>query len=368
MVILQLTGMVSTHYGAKEHYFVEFARACNKQGARCVLQFEVMPRNLSYLEDLKNAGAEIVILNTGASRLKSIIKIIMLIRSLRPTIVETHFVDRMTRILVPFIARFMDVQKCVAFVRNLPRKKKFILRQCYNSYDLVFAISEAVAIYLVERGVRPEIVHPHYWGLLGLREKDSQIGIKFRKEFGIPLDALVTGIIAFDTPFKGLDILLEAFSHVLKTHPYNHLLMIGVDHGKSGLPEMAERLGISANVHWAGIRDEGWKLLNAVDIYVQPSIDSEGLPNAVAEAMALKLPVVGTKVSGIPEAVIDGETGILVTPGSAEELGIALNSLINDPERRRAMGEAGHKRYLDKFDGEASIRKLTGHYFLNEKT
>lgn len=368
MIILQLTGMVSTHYGAKEHYFVEFARACNTLGARCVLQLEVMPQNKTYLEDLKNAGAEVVILDTGASRLKSIIKIGMLIRSLRPAIVETHFVDRMTRIIVPFIARFMGVRICVAFVRNLPRKKKLILRQCYNRYDLVFAISEAVADYLVKKGVHPGIVHPHYWGLLGLREKDSQLRAKFREEFGIPLDTVAIGIIAFDTPFKGLDILLGAFSHLLKVHPDAHLLMIGVDHGKSRLPEMAERLGISGNTHWAGIRDEGWKLLNAVDIYVQPSIDSEGFPNAVAEAMALKLPVVGTKVSGIPEAVIDGETGILVEPRSIEDLGAALKSLINDPERRRTMGEAGYKRYLEKFDGEASIRKLIGHYFLSEKT
>jgi glycosyltransferase involved in cell wall biosynthesis len=363
MIILQLTGMVSTHYGAKEQYFVEFARACSEKGARCVLQFEVMPQNLAYLEDLKNAGAEVVIMDTGTGRLKSIFKICILIRSLRPGIVETHFVDRMTRILVPVIARFMGASKCVAFVRNLPRRKKFILRQCYNRYDLVFAISEAVANYLIEKGVRSEIVHPHYWGLLGLREKDLQLLAKFREEFGIPLDAVAMGIIAFDTPFKGLDILLDAVSRVIKTQPNTHLIMIGVDHEKSRLPAMAEMLGISNNIHWAGIRDEAWKLLNAVDIYVQPSIDSEGLPNAVVEAMALKLPVVGTKVSGIPEAVIDGETGILVKPGDPQELAAALTDLINNPLKRTGMGEAGHKRYLEKFDGNTSIRKLLSHYF-----
>jgi glycosyltransferase involved in cell wall biosynthesis len=363
MIILQLTGMVSTHYGAKEQYFVEFARACNKKGAKCVLQLEVMPQNLAYIKDLKNAGAEVIIMDTDASRLKSIFKICMLICSLRPGIVETHFVDRLTRILVPVIARFMGTNKCIAFVRNLPRKKKLILRQCYNSYDLVFAISEAVANYLIKKGVRPEIVHPHYWGLLGLREKDMQLLAKYREEFGIPLDAVTIGIIAFDTPFKGLDILLDAVSRVLKTHPDTHLIMIGVAPEKSRLPAMAEMLGISNNVHWAGIRDEAWKLLNAADIYAQPSIDSEGLPNAVAEAMALKLPVVGTKVSGIPEAVIDGETGILVKPGDPQELAAALTDLINNPLKRTVMGEAGHKRYLEKFDGNASIRKLISHYF-----
>jgi glycosyltransferase involved in cell wall biosynthesis len=363
MIILQLTGMVSTHYGAKEQYFVEFARACSEKGARCVLQFEIMPQNLAYMEDLKNAGAEVVIMDTGASRLKSIIKISRLIHSLRPEIIETHFVDRLTRFLVPVIARFMGVQNCVAFVRNLPRKKKLILRQCYNSYDLVFAISAAVADYLVEKGVRPEIVHPHYWGLFGVREKSVQIRSQFRKEFGIPFETVAIGIIAFDTPFKGLDILLEAFSSVLKVHPDTHLLMIGVNPENSRLPDMAKRLGISGNTHWAGIRDEGWKLLNAVDIYVQPSVDSEGFPNAVAEAMALKLPVVGTEVSGIPEAVIGGETGMLVAPGDPQELAAALTDLINNPLKRTVMGEAGYKRYRDKFDGERSIRKLISHYF-----
>ncbi len=364
MRILQLTGMTSTHYGAKENYFVEFSRACQQKGAQCVLQFEDLPRSQEYLEDLKNAGVKVVTLNTGANFLMTILKIARLIYTLRPEIIETHFVNRMIRILVPVVARSLGTRKCVAFVRNMPRRRKLFFRQCFNQYDLVFTVSRAVADYITRIGVRHEIVHPHYWGLLGERENSLKLRSRFRKELGIPGDAVVISIIAFDTPFKGLDVLLDAFSRITKNYPEAHLLVIGVEPEKSNLPEMAVTLGVGIDkIHWAGIRDEGWKLLNAADIYTQPSIDSEGLPNAVVEAMAMKLPTVGTRVSGIPEAIIDGKTGILVEPGNAERLADAFENLFKNPSLWKTQGDAGYKRYLDMFDGKVSINKLIGHYF-----
>lgn len=363
MRILQLTGMLSTHYGAKERYFVEFARVCHQRGVQCVLQFEAPPASRIYLEDLKKAGAGIVIFDTGAGLPKGILKIFLLIRSLRPDIIETHFVSRPIRILVPFMARALGTGKCVAFIRNMPRSRKLFFRQCFNSYDLVFTISMAVADFVTQMGISKEKIHPHYWGLFGKREKSLEYRKRFREEFGIPNDAAVIGIIAFDTPFKGLDILLDAFSRVSKIFHEAHLLVTGVDSDKSELPGLAHRLGIADKTHWAGIRDEGWKLLNAVDIYTQPSVDSEGLPNAVVEAMALKLPAVGTRVSGIPEAIIDGETGILVEPGDAESLAAAFETLLKDPSLGKSLGEAGYKRYLEIFDGMVSIEKLIGYYF-----
>ena len=176
-------------------------------------------------------------------------------------------------------------------------------------------------------------------------------------------DSVVMGCIAFDTPFKGLDILLGAFAKVVRKYASIHLILVGVDPNNSSLPDQATQLGLSKNVHWAGIRDDGWQILNAADIYVQSSRFGEGLSLAIMEAMALKLPVISTRVAGQNEAVIDGKTGYLAEPDSIDSLANSLERLLNEPNRLKSMGKAGYERYQRFFKGENSIQTLVENYF-----
>ena len=86
------------------------------------------------------------------------------------------------------------------------------------------------------------------------------------------------------------------------------------------------------------------------------------MPNAVLEAMAAAKPVVATRVGGVPELVVDGETGILVSPKDTEALARAIVTLIQDPLRGRSMGEAGRKRVQDHFSMTAMVTK-TDHLY-----
>ena len=90
--------------------------------------------------------------------------------------------------------------------------------------------------------------------------------------------------------------------------------------------------------------------------------DDPALLDALSEAMALRLPVVATRVGGIPEAVLEGKTGLLVEPGSVSGLAGALRAALSDPDRLRAMGEAGYQRYLQLFDGDRSVDALVARY------
>ena len=128
------------------------------------------------------------------------------------------------------------------------------------------------------------------------------------------------------------------------------------------LISLTKKLGLVNNVHWAGIRDNGWQILNAVDIYVQPSL-SEGLPMAIVEAMALRLPVVATNVGGVPEIIKDGENGYLAKPASVESLADALECMLADPSQWKIMGELGYRRYQDSFRGEKSVKKFFERYY-----
>ena len=123
------------------------------------------------------------------------------------------------------------------------------------------------------------------------------------------------------------------------------------------LRRLAHELGFAERVHLLGLRDDVDTILTAADIFAQPSL-SEGLPLAVLEAMSFGLPVIATRVGGIPEAVVDGETGYLVPPGDPETLAAALTRVIESADRGASMGSAGRERAAAEF----SVERMTDAY------
>jgi glycosyltransferase involved in cell wall biosynthesis len=123
----------------------------------------------------------------------------------------------------------------------------------------------------------------------------------------------------------------------------------GPDRGR--LEAEIEALGLEQHVRLAGERRDVPDLLAAADVFVLPSA-SEGMPVSVLEAMAAGLPVVASRVGGMPEQVSDGETGLLVEPGHIGELAAAVSRLIRDGELRRRLGTAGRARAEQEFDLE----------------
>lgn len=113
----------------------------------------------------------------------------------------------------------------------------------------------------------------------------------------------------------------------------------------------------------AGWRQDIPEVLAATDIVALASRFGEGCPNAVLEAMAAGKPVVATRAGGTAEAVVDGETGILVRPGDTDALGAALRRLAGDPDLRRRMGEAGRARARERFGVDAMVKAYEALYF-----
>jgi glycosyltransferase involved in cell wall biosynthesis len=109
------------------------------------------------------------------------------------------------------------------------------------------------------------------------------------------------------------------------------------------------RLGLDRAVELAGAREDVPEILAAADLFVLSSA-SEGLPMTILEAMAAGLPVVASRVGGVPEAVLDGETGLLVPPGRPASLAAAIERLLEDTSLRRSMGRAGLARVRERFD------------------
>jgi len=163
---------------------------------------------------------------------------------------------------------------------------------------------------------------------------------------------------------KGTDVLLEALARLPKELRWR-LVHVGSGPLTNKLHRLARALGIAEQVEWRGARTQVELLAEyrAADLFALASRvasdgDRDGLPNVLAEAQSQGLACVATNVSGIPELVEAGRTGLLVAPESPGELAHALEALIVDPARRRSLGEAGRERVREKFGLEANVVRL----------
>ena len=149
---------------------------------------------------------------------------------------------------------------------------------------------------------------------------------------------------------KAVAVLLEAFAGLLRNQPQAHLILAGDGEHRQALEQRARSLGIGQAVRFLGAvpREQMGRWYRAADVFCLPSI-YEGFPVAILEAMAAGLPVVSTTVSGIPEAVEDGVTGLLVEPEDAAGLTGALECLAADAELCRDMGQAARRLVHERF-------------------
>jgi glycosyltransferase involved in cell wall biosynthesis len=154
---------------------------------------------------------------------------------------------------------------------------------------------------------------------------------------------------------KGIEVLLDAIPSVLARHPGARFLLAG--DGPLREPLAARASHLEDRVTWAGFRRDVPELLAASDLFVLPSL-ADAYPTALMEAMAAGLPVVSTRVGGIPEIVDDGRTGRLVPPGDAEALARAISDLLDSPEKREALGRAARQEAERRFSTAAWVERL----------
>lgn len=188
---------------------------------------------------------------------------------------------------------------------------------------------------------------------------DKGARMELRQKLKIPPTDPVLIFVGHIIKPKGIYDLLEAFSRAHRRYPNLHLIIVGAGEESKKLKKVAEIKGLKEWVYFMGPQphDEIPKWLSAADIFVLPSW-REGLPNAVVEAMACERPVIATRVGGIPEAVEDNESGILIEKQNIESLKEAIIALVEDKSKREKMGHRGREIVTEKFTWDANIRNL----------
>ena len=224
--------------------------------------------------------------------------------------------------------------------------------------DRVVCVSQQVADFVVNHIGIPQdkvIVIPN--GIETLDFERLPDKGQARTDLGLPLDPVLVGTVARLDSVKRVDVLL----HALTSLPQVYSLIVGEGPKRASLLALSKRLDLTDRVRLVGHQENVSAWLAALDVFVLSS-DWEGMPNALLEAMAAGLPVVATAVGGIPDVVVEGVNGFLVPPRDPTSLAQAITRMLDDPDRRHRMGQAGRKRAIEHFSAERMVERTQNLY------
>ncbi len=163
------------------------------------------------------------------------------------------------------------------------------------------------------------------------------------------------------TPEKGVDVMLRALPSVARLHPGVELVVVGDGPLRVQLEALAQELSVAQHVRFVGLAEDVRPWLRECALFVAPS-RREGMGIAVVEAMAMGCPVVASRVGGLAEVVVDGETGLLVEEGASEALSDAICKLLAAPAERARLGANGRGRALRAFARDEALRQVQDLY------
>ena len=292
-----------------------------------------------------------------AADARAVLAAARLVRRTRPALVHAHSskagaVMRLARPLVPrtplvytphgyAFAGFFETEgerrRYRLIERALAPLASLVLCVCDAERRLAESVGPARRTLVVHNGIPELEPAPPHPAVAALRERGP-----------------VVGALTLLRPGKGIETLVDALPLILETHPNAQAAVAGGGADREALLERARERGVESAFHLVGVTPGPMPLLAATDVFVSASW-AESFPYNVLEAMAAGLPVVATDVGGTAEAVEDGRTGVVVPPRDPELLGRAIVALLDDPEARALMGDAGRVRRLERFSAERMI-------------
>ena len=223
-------------------------------------------------------------------------------------------------------------------------------------FQRVITISAGIQAVLLEAGLDPAqiVCIPSAVDTHRYRPEGAD-RVRFRAEFGLREQALVVGMVAQLIPRKGHQVLFAALPEVLAHYPDVTVLLFGQGPLADSLAATINRNGWQERVRLAGFRPDMERLMPCLDVLVHPAA-MEGLGVSLLEAASAGVPVIASRVGGIPEVVIPGLTGELIAPGDSQTLREHLLRFVGDPALRHACGSAGRTRVVECFSIDRMVR------------
>jgi len=241
----------------------------------------------------------------------------------------------------------------VSKAMRYPAVDRFVLRR----FDALIAGSSDIRDYLIGHGQRPERIEVvNNWVDFSSRKVTADARAT-RLKYGIGDGDTLLGCIGRLHHQKGQEFLIRAFRQLQSSHPGLRLALIGEGPNADMLRREAQELGDAVIFTGSVVGEDYNNLLNAFDLYIQPS-RFEGLPRTLLDAMYFGKPIVATAVNGNLDALRDGENGLLVPAENPEAIVVAVESLLADPDRASALARQAQQDVRVSFDMVRQLRRI----------
>jgi glycosyltransferase involved in cell wall biosynthesis len=314
----------------------------------------VCPYESRYSESLRERGAEVLILSMPDDpSWASICSTAAYVAAEQVDVLQCHLTN--AHILGGVVGKLTGVPVLyTAHGRRLESEDIEVHRLTGTHLGVVCRFTQMHAIGL---GVAPEMVHllPNGVDVDLFRPQRLRDG-PLRREYGIPADAPLVGFVGRLSQEKGPETFLRSMLLAHQAVPDVHVAMVGTGPMEPNVQAFIRNFNMGDWVHLAGLRDDVPGLLRELDIFVSSS-HSEAMPLAMMEAMACGLPIVGTRVGGVPDLILHGESGYLVDRADINAISSAVRGLLQEPELRERMGAVSRERAVRQFSLTDSLAR-----------
>jgi len=336
--------VLNLNIGGLENLVCDMAQVQSQKNETIVCSLE--PEEISN-RIIKDNGFRVMYLHRRPGKdFRLLFELIRLLKNEKPDVVHAH---NRVPLIYGALARFFTKMPVLIHTRHgeeILHKPGFL----WDRYNYIVAISHSAKDMLLSHNhidsKKVRVIH-----------NGIDINRFANRVFGSRKDGkFVIGVVARLDPFKDIFNLIEAFKKVSANFSNAELWIVGDGPLKDSLKLKVKDLRLENSVKFLGWRSDIASINSQMDIFTLPSL-TEGISIALLEAMACRLPVVATNVGGNPEVVVDGETGILVSPKEPEKMAEAIVRILSDKDMAKRMGEAGRKRVEEKFSLEKMVKE-----------
>ena len=253
-----------------------------------------------------------------------------------------------------------EASEAGATVVELPFNLGFLMTNILKMVDIFIAMSEDIEEALLNDGFKKDsIIKISNWvdtnKFYPIETADKR---SLRNKLGLK-ESITVFFVGRLVYRKGVDLLIKAWEDVVVVHPSYTLLIAGIGEEQEKLKNLCRDLGIEGNVLFLGHINNVEEYFKVIDLFVLPSL-LEGMPNTLLEAMACRLPVIGTKIGGVVDIIKDRGNGLIVTPGNVEELKDAILTLLENKYLSEAIAEKAYNTIREDY----TIDKVLDKYVL----
>lgn len=344
----------SLGYGGQEMRIVKEAQGMQKIGHEVSI---LCPAEAQIADLAKEHGLNVIILPIGRKKVRAIFSLLSWLRNNPQDVINTH--SSTDSWLVALATRLMKIRPAVVRTRHIsaPISNSFSSRWLYTkSCDHIVTTGENLRQTLINTNQFPASHITSVRTGIDLDYFNSGDKRQAREQQGLGNDVFIIGIVATLRSWKGHRYLIKAFKQY--SDQSSLLLIVGDGPQWDALHELVNTLELQDRVIFCGRQNNIAEWLNCMDLFCLPSYANEGVPQALMQSQACGVPAVTTLTGSINEAVIAGETAVIVEPQDSKAILNALELLRSDKHRLRSMAASAEKNAKINFSSQQMIDKM----------